>query len=118
MEFGSREMVAVLITWTMYGTWLRGDNRGWRAKCGGNQLPNPHLEEACRLKMKFDSVVLREVDRMNVESACREHCQLRCWQLHAINARSSHVHLVVSANEKPQTVRDQLKANCTGQLRK
>lgn len=57
-------------------------------------------------------------DRATVEAACRQHCEHRGWHLHAVNARTNHVHVVVTAAEKPQTVRDQLKANCTGALRR
>ena len=111
------EMIGVFITWTTYGTWLPGDARGWRAKIGGNQLPDAELESVCRAKLKFTPVLLRADDRVSVEEACRKHCEHRGWQLHAVNARSNHVHVVVSANERPQTVRDQLKANCTRHLR-
>ncbi len=34
-----------------------------------------------------------------------------------MNARTNHIHVVVSAFEKPTKVRDQLKANCTRRLR-
>jgi hypothetical protein len=37
--------------------------------------------------------------------------------LHAVSARSNHVHVVVSADLAPKKVRDQLKANCTRRLR-
>ena len=117
MSSDTREMVGVFITWTTYGTWLPGDARGWRAKVGGNKLPDPGLEAECREKMKFSPVQLDTHDRATVEEACRKHCEHRNWQLHAVNARTNHVHVVVSANEKPQRVRDQLKANCTAQLR-
>lgn len=112
-----REVFGVLITWTTYGTWLPGDARGWRAKRLGNQPADPKLEAEAREKMKFDPVTLSAADRATVEAACREHCDHRGWTLHAVNARTNHVHLVVVADVKPQTIRDQLKANCTNKLR-
>lgn len=112
-----RDIFGVFITWTTYGTWLPGDARGWRAKKTGNQPPNPELEAAAREKMKFDRVVLSPQDRATVELACQEHCDHRNWQLHAVNARTNHVHVVVTSNVKAQTIRDQLKANCTARLR-
>ncbi len=118
MSVEHQEMVGVFITWTTYGTWLPGDARGWRAKQSGNQLANPVLEAECREKMKFDPVKLSPDDRVTVEQACREHCDHRNWLLHAVNARSNHIHVVVSAYLKPQTIRDQLKANCTSCLRR
>jgi len=112
-----QDIVGVLITWTTYGTWLPGDARGWREKRRGNQAPDPELEAECREKMKFDPVLLSPHDRATVEFACREHCEHRKWLLHAVNARSNHVHVVVLANAQPKTIRDQLKANCTTHLR-
>ena len=110
--------IVSLITWTTYGTWLPGDMRGWRKRPGGEQLPRPLLERWCREQMKGDTVLLSVDDRVTVEDACREHCEYRGWHLFAVSARSNHVHIVVAANEKPQKVRDQLKANCTRRLRK
>jgi len=111
------ELAHMLITWTTYGTWLPGDERGWRQRGKGNQLPQPLLVQWCREQMRGQAVLLRPHDRLTVEEAVGEHCQFRNWELHAVNARTNHVHLVVSANEHPATVRDQLKANCTRHLR-
>lgn len=46
------------------------------------------------------------------------HCQHCGWVLHAVNARTKHVHVVVTADAKPRLIRDQLKANCTTRLRR
>ena len=86
---------------------------------GGNQLPRPLLAEWCRKQMKGEVVLLEKHDRETVEQACREHCNHRGWHLYAVNARTNHVHVVVAAvDASPQKVRDQLKANCTGALRR
>jgi REP element-mobilizing transposase RayT len=63
--------------------------------------------------MTENPVLLNEVQRAKVEAACHEHAQIRGWVLHAVSARSNHVHLAVTADKKPQTVRDQFKANAT-----
>jgi REP element-mobilizing transposase RayT len=105
------------ITWTTYGTWLPGDRRGWRDKSQGAMLPKPMLERWAREQMKGETVLLRENDRRTVEQACANHCRHRGWHLWAVAARTNHVHVVVSADAKPDIVRDQLKANCTRSLR-
>jgi REP element-mobilizing transposase RayT len=38
-------------------------------------------------------------------------------QLHAVSCRSNHVHVVVTADRKPEDVRNQLKAWCTRKLK-
>jgi REP element-mobilizing transposase RayT len=53
-----------------------------------------------------------------VEDAIREHCDIRNWSLHAVNARTNHVHVVVTATgTRPESVRDQFKAWCTRRLK-
>jgi REP element-mobilizing transposase RayT len=111
------DFIDMLITWTTYGTWLPGDARGWRSRREGNQLPQPLLEQWSRAQMNGEAVLLRTHDRVTVVTACQEHCHIRGWHLRSVSARTNHVHLVIAANENPQTVRDQLKANCTRCLR-
>jgi hypothetical protein len=54
-----------------------------------------------------------------VEAAISEISGFRGWTLWACNARSNHVHVVVSALDyEPALVRDQLKAKATRELRK
>jgi REP element-mobilizing transposase RayT len=111
------EPVTYFITWNTYGTWLPGDPRGWRKRKAGQQPPQPSLEAWCRDRMTEDAVVLTRDQRRKVEEVCRRHAQLRGWMLHAVSARSNHVHLVVTADADPKTVRDQFKANATRVLR-
>ena len=109
--------INTLITWTTYRTWLPGDRRGWRHSSGGQQIPQPLLEQWCSERMKGTAVLLEPHDRETVEKACLEHCRFRGWELFAVQALTNHVHVLVSACERPQLVRDQLKANCTRRLR-
>lgn len=63
--------------------------------------------------MNEPSVLLNEVQRNKVEAVCYEHAQIRGWVLHAISARSNHIHIVVTSDLAPKKVRDQFKANAT-----
>jgi hypothetical protein len=110
-----QNQIALFITWTTYGTWLHGDPR-WSVL--GHKLiePDEELEEAMREEMTGDPVHLTPEQRLIVENTIRRHCEVRGWQLHAVNARSNHVHVVLSASAKPQTVRAQLKAWCSRML--
>ena len=77
---------AWLITWTTYGTWLPGDKRGWRSRKNGQQLPQPLLQKWCQEQMTGEAVLLRINDRKVVKRACLEHCEIRGWQLLAVDA--------------------------------
>jgi REP element-mobilizing transposase RayT len=104
-------ILAYHIIWTTYGTWLPGDARGWVKKYStGIQEPDPKKEQLARDIMVETAVVLTTSQREIVEKTIRDHCRIRQWQLHAINVRSNHIHVVVSANRDPEEVRDQLKA--------
>jgi len=66
-------------------------------------------EDACRLD---------PVQRREVEDQIAETCQVRGWVLHAVNCRSNHLHMVLTADRHPEVVRSQLKAWCTRRLKK
>src|SRR5205823_3549622 len=110
--------LAYHITWTTYGTWLPGDARGWvkdgepPALCEGD----PGLEAGMRARMTDDAVVLSDAQRELVEATIRGVVEYRKWGLHALNVRTNHVHLVVTADVHPDTVMEQLKAWCSRRL--
>ncbi|MCY2987368.1 MAG: transposase [Planctomycetota bacterium] len=106
-----------LLTWTTYGTWLPGDERGWVWKGHGFQWPDPILKQAARKRMTEPACTLDDEQRDLVEKTIREHCDIRKWHLHAVSCRTNHVHVVVSAHRDPEDLRDQLKAWCTRKLK-
>jgi len=67
--------------------------------------------------MNEEAVLLDVQQREEVEAVCRRHAEIRRWKLHAISARSNHVHIAVTASERIKKVRDQFKANATRILR-
>src|SRR5688572_20981816 len=67
--------------------------------------------------MSGSAVLLNELQRRKVEAVCQAHAKIRGWILHAVNARSNHVQLAVTADNSPEIVRDQFKANATRVLR-
>jgi REP element-mobilizing transposase RayT len=103
--------IAYFITWTTYGTWLPGDQRGWVERGSWEpQLPNLYRERHARSMMTEDAVVLTSEQRPVVDQVIVEHCRIRNWFLHARNVRTNHVHVVVSAMVDPKVVREQFKA--------
>jgi hypothetical protein len=111
------EPLAYFLTWTTYGTWLPGDERGWVERPGQFQPPNPALEAAARSLLKEPPCVLAPQQRRLVEETIAKHCAIRGWHLHVVNCRTNHVHVVVTANAPPKVVRDQFKAWCTRRLK-
>ena len=68
--------------------------------------------------LKGQPVTLDASQRQSVEAAIRETCAFRQWHLHAVNARTNHVHTVVSIGLiKPERALTAFKANATRQMR-
>jgi REP element-mobilizing transposase RayT len=107
------EPLAFFLTWTTYGTWLPGDERGWVERGHGFQLPDPIRKREAEARMTEDACLLDEDQRLVVEKTIADHCRIRGWKLHIVNCRTNHVHVVVTANRDPEDVRDQFKAWCT-----
>ena len=110
--------LAYFITWTVYGTFLQGDDRGWWKIKKGTQPAAPRLFQWHQDRLKYPVLTLDRDARDCVKLAIAKHCDHRDWKLWACSVRSNHAHVVVSAGEmNAEKVRDQLKANGTGKLR-
>jgi REP element-mobilizing transposase RayT len=109
--------LAYHLIWTTYGTWLPGDGRGWtRWGEWGVQPPDPQKENAARRRMAEATVVLSETQRALVDQTVRDHCRIRGWLLHAVNVRTNHIHVIVSADRNPDEIMNQFKAWCSRKL--
>ena len=98
---------------------VASDERGWQKfKFGGIQPPDPKRESAARAEMTETEFVMSEIHREIVEQTVRKHCEIRKWHLHVVNARSNHVHVVVTApGYAPKIVREQFQAWCTRKVK-
>jgi REP element-mobilizing transposase RayT len=105
-----------LLTWSTYGAWLPGDERGWTKEWSGPQPPNRLLERDARRRMGERCVKLNPAQREVVEKTIRAHCEIRGWELFAVNCRTNHVHVVVAAPRHPDEVQRQFKAWCARKL--
>ena len=115
--------LAHLITFRSYGTWLHGDDRGSTDRFH-NSYRTPHIPTNERWnrynqqRLKSEAVTLNATQRGSVEKAVRETCTIRKWKLHAISARTNHVHTVLSIGGlKSSKALNALKANATREMR-
>ncbi len=114
--------LAYLITFRTYGTWLHGDERGsidrYHNRYSGERVPaNSVMQKQHQAKLKSEPVLLDAKQRPIIEAAIREVCDHRRWQVLAINVRTNHVHIVVSAIEVPEKVMKDFKAYSTRGLK-
>ena len=114
--------LAYFISFRTYGTWLRGDERGWQDR-RNNKYGSPFGQRDEGLAVR-DSERLRHVPtvltaeaREVVARTIREVCEFRAWELLALNVLSLHAHAVVDAEAPPEQVLSTLKAWATRRLR-
>lgn len=115
--------LAYLLTFRTYGTWLHGDIR-WsvnRSVQGSRERrltpPNVPLQQAMAEELRQPPVILNSAQRRAVEAAIAEVCLNRGYDLKAVNARTNHVHSVVTAQVKPERIINAFKAYSTRKLR-
>ena len=94
------ETLGTLLTMTTYGTWLRGDARGWVDE-GIIFPPQPQLEARDRARLKhapflFDVAQLYEAGRW-IGDALVERLE---QQILALTVQTWHVHVVVGATHE------------------
>ena len=114
--------LAYLISFRTYGTWLHGDNRGSIDRFHNHYRspylnPNENWHTYNQTLLRAKPLLLNSKQRKSVEAAIRQTCEIRKWSLHAVNVRTNHGHIVVTANCIPEVVLNALKANATRQLR-
>ncbi len=91
---------AILLTWTTYGTWLRGDQRGW-VDDGVVLPPNPIIEAADRARMKHSMFTFHPEQLLSIGQAIGESLRSRMLlRLLALTVQTWHVHLAISATTR------------------
>jgi REP element-mobilizing transposase RayT len=88
------KMLGYMLTWTTYGTWLQGDDRGY-VKEGQTFEGNTGLRAANQQTLKNLVVRLTETQRHLVHVAIKQASNLHQQRLFALAVQSDHIHLVV-----------------------
>ena len=114
--------LAYFITFRCYGTWLHGDERNSTDRFNNQYnasfiAPSQRWQRHNEITLKHPPVTLNSDRRAAVEDGIRETCKIREWELKAVNVRTNHVHAVVSASGKPESVLSAFKANATRKMR-
>ncbi|MFM9904853.1 MAG: transposase [Pyrinomonadaceae bacterium] len=117
------EPLAYLITFRCYGTWLHGDGRGaidrnHNAYGSAYMRPSEEFESFNAEELKMPPVRLNARQRRSVIKTIREVCEYKGWRLIAMNVRTNHVHVLVSAaNVGGSMILSSLKSYSTRRLR-
>jgi hypothetical protein len=90
-----------MVTVTTYGTWLRGDARGW-VDDGVTFPKDPTLESNDRQRMKFAVFQFHTADLLRVgESVGKSLIERLSQTILALTVDEWHAHFVVGATEAP-----------------
>ncbi|MFT5424884.1 MAG: REP element-mobilizing transposase RayT [Phycisphaerales bacterium] len=113
--------LAYFLTWTTYGTWLHGDDRGSNVDLPGRTVRiESHSDRRDRGadRLAETAFVMDDAARGVVDDSIRRHAEKREWNTLALNVRSNHVHVVVvSPGYEPEVVAGQFKSWATRGLR-
>ena len=89
-----------MITWTTYGTWLQGDERGY-VKNGKTYQGNKALKQRNKNLQSQDMVKLSRKQQQIVQKAVTEEAELQNQHIYALSVQSNHVHIVVEFTHQP-----------------
>jgi REP element-mobilizing transposase RayT len=115
--------LAYFITFTCYGTWLHGDERG-SVDDEHNAPGTPVLPpDPPRRAREADDLAgpPYHLDAHRRQVALQALCEIvrrKGWLLHAAHVRSNHVHIVVTAPGPPERVMNDFKTAASRRLNK
>lgn len=92
-------MVGYMITWTTYGSWLQGHEKGY-VKNGAIYEKNERLKSANLRQQKYPSVKLNNKQKHIVEKAIIEEAKRINQKILAIAVCTNHVHLVAEVSKE------------------
>lgn len=93
------KIIGYMITWTMYGRWLQGDERGYVKK--GEVLPkNKSLRKANIARQAGETVKLNQKERRIVLKAIEDEAKRLGQKMYSIAVCSNHIHLVLGYDER------------------
>lgn len=115
--------LACCVSFRTFGTWLRGDPRGWvdrqhNVPDSPYRAGSPELQERERRRVRQPAAKLDAPSAAVVTATIRETCRRRGWTLPALNVRTFHVHTVVGAECGPEVVMGAFKACSSLALRR
>ncbi len=114
------------LTWTTYGTWLPGDERGFVGIVPDESgqivnhnrfgtppaRPNQPLRQSAERSLKSPPIVLNLEQARSLLAQFQETAQIRGWRLIAVGIMHTHLHVVtgVSGDPDPEKVLGDFKA--------
>jgi REP element-mobilizing transposase RayT len=120
-----RVAIAYFITFTTYGTWLHGTDKGLGSvdddhnRYGSPFVTPDAARVAAEQQRMVDEIYFLDAERREVvRDAIVAVAHDKGWRLWAVHVRSNHVHVVISAEREPGRLMSDLKARASAALTK
>lgn len=109
-------MIGYMLTWTTYGSWLQGDQRGW-VKDGVICSVNHSLQKANTESLKSSPVRFTTPQQSIIYNAILKHAVEKQHEIFALSITNNHVHLLIREyDEGPSRLTARYKNNAKKQL--
>jgi REP element-mobilizing transposase RayT len=89
-----------MLTFTTYGTWLQGDERGY-VKNGRIHSPNDYLVRTNKCLQVQDAVRLSKIHQQLVQQAIVKEAALQGQHIYALAIKPTHIHIVLPYSPQP-----------------
>ena len=93
-------MIGYMLTWTTYGSWLPGDERGY-VEDGVIKPSRPKLQIDNRGKQTYPMANLNPEEQEIVYKAIQEESVELNQRIYALSVNRNHIHVVVEHNGMP-----------------
>ena len=111
-------MIAYMLTWTTYGTWLQGDERGY-CKDGKTLAANSGLYNSNYNSLKHKPVYLSDQQRDVAKNGIHKEAKRIGQHVYALTVRNNHIHLILEKTEDTiESTAHRYKRTATHVLRK
>ena len=94
------QTLGFMITWTTYGTWLQGDERGY-VKNGQTLSGSEALKQTNKQLQAQNTVRLSKDQQQIVQTAIMKQAQLQGHHIYALAVQSNHIHMVFEYLPEP-----------------
>jgi REP element-mobilizing transposase RayT len=95
------EIIGYMATWTTYGTWLPGDERGYVDNKGQLQKGDEKILKENQERQKSATIKLNDQEKIVARQAILDEAERIGHKIIAIAVNSNHVHLLAKPHQQP-----------------
>jgi REP element-mobilizing transposase RayT len=93
------KIIGYMVTWTTYGSWLPGDERGY-VRCGETLDGDKEVLERSKGRQENDTVRLNKKEKEIVKDTIIKESEKIGQTVEGISVYSNHVHLLLRTNSE------------------